>query len=738
MTAPTWGKTVTACVYSAAPRDWWRTPRAWLSLLVVLSTCSVALGSSSWEDAFKAALPSGVAAQLEAEPEQLIGWKDRDSRTLLHLAAEYATLAATVEALLDLGVEPNVHDRFQRTALQVALITNPHSAVTLALALDPRINVTISASAASTPMQLALFTRDDTIIRRIADRVVVEATATARDRELALEWLAEEQATRASAASQSESDAAQRSAQANRVQRVERYRDAYGESTPTGYTPSEKLYHAIAANDASYLVGTMRSLARGWSLGLLVNGKSIAWHAATRANSPDVVAVLVAEGLGLILPEGESPHGDQTLLNAAIRAKRSSGVLNAWIAAGALRATADAAASAIDLATSLPADLEVVELLVTAAADLPGAQDAVARGAAWLDFEHLLLGAQEDLTVLFRLVTEGATDTLSNLEARGVSLKATDETGAGLVHQAARSGAPHTLVWLLDQGLPVDLRDRAGNTPLTAALSAGASHGIVDTLLTRGANFYLALGSRLFGSAQALESGLVKAEPQSAELIRAAVDGVFTLHNATQRGDVGRLDLLLQAGHKVNERDADGRTALMLASASGDAALLGLLINAGSNPWLVDNAGRDAQSYAEAAARSGENSTASRALALLVNRLERGSWLGVWRGTILGTAGMLDLTLVIDHEARVDGRVLFTGTVYLGQPWVGRPLFGDRGLEGYSGELLLDSSAVDGGIRLEMRATTSAAGAVVGLSGSEIGRQLNTISVRLFRVAQAP
>lgn len=71
------------------------------------------------------------------------------------------------------------------------------------------------------------------------------------------------------------------------------------------------------------------------------------------------------------------------------------------------------------------------------------------------------------------------------------------------------------------------------------------------------------------------------------------------LHVATRSRNHGVMHVLLQRGAvAIDERDAEGRTALHVAAGLGDKTLVGLLLREGADPRLLDMRGRLALYYA--------------------------------------------------------------------------------------------------------------------------------------------
>ncbi len=152
----------------------------------------------------------------------------------------------------------------------------------------------------------------------------------------------------------------------------------------------------------------------------------------------------------------------------------------------------------------------------------------------------------------------------------GLPLDAVDDKGKTVLMVAAEKGHRDLLVHLgrSDAAL-LDRQDLAGNTALMTAARQGRDE-IVSALVDLGA---------------------------STELAAPTGQGAFTaLHAAVSAPDFGDAHLrvmraLLDHGAKVNARDANGRTALLLAAAQGREQAVSLLLERGADPAATDQAG---------------------------------------------------------------------------------------------------------------------------------------------------
>jgi ankyrin repeat protein len=245
--------------------------------------------------------------------------------------------------------------------------------------------------------------------------------------------------------------------------------------------------------------------------------------------------------------------------------------------------------------------------------------------------------AMEVSLLLFSAADENCTELATALLDYGASVDARDRFGARPLSHAARSGHLEMVDLLLARGAPIDARNLAGATalyfaaershvavaqrlvergadikltgrsgvsPVAAAAYAG-SDAIVETLLAHGADegvpddtgkspiVYAAARARLDIVKRLLLRNIdINARyPNDLTLLMWAA-GPDEKVPETEAVKVVRH--LLDSGAHIDDRDARGRTALMIAAEGGRAEIAGLLLARGANPSLKDNAGKRA------------------------------------------------------------------------------------------------------------------------------------------------
>jgi ankyrin repeat protein len=190
------------------------------------------------------------------------------------------------------------------------------------------------------------------------------------------------------------------------------------------------------------------------------------------------------------------------------------------------------------------------------------------------------------------------------LLARGAPIDARNLAGATALYSAAERGHAEIVQHLIERGADVTLAGRSGISPLAAAAYAG-SDAIVKTLLAHGADarapdetgkppvVYAAAKARLDIVKRLLSQNIdVNARyPHDLTLLMWASGPDQGVNEAEAVQVVG---YLLDSGAHVDDRDARGRTALMIAAEGGRAEIASLLLARGADPSLTDKAGKRA------------------------------------------------------------------------------------------------------------------------------------------------
>lgn len=238
---------------------------------------------------------------------------------------------------------------------------------------------------------------------------------------------------------------------------------------------------------------------------------------------------------------------------------------------------------------------------------------------------------------LFAAADRNCVDLATRLLDDGASAEARDRFGARPLSHAARSGNLAMVDLLLQRGAPIDGRNLAGATALYVAAERGHTD-VVQRLIDKGADVNLTGRSGASPVAAAAFAGrneVVKLllahgadakaadETGKAPIVYAAAAGELDIVrqllaknidiNARYANDLTLLmwasgpdqnipeaqalevvSYLIDAGAHIDDRDARGRTALMIAAEGNHATIAERLLAHGADPALHDKSGKRA------------------------------------------------------------------------------------------------------------------------------------------------
>ncbi|OGM49544.1 ankyrin repeat-containing protein [Aspergillus bombycis] len=172
-----------------------------------------------------------------------------------------------------------------------------------------------------------------------------------------------------------------------------------------------------------------------------------------------------------------------------------------------------------------------------------------------------------------------------------------DERGDAAIHHAAAGGSVEVVKFLLEQGIPVDVRgDEETTVLLTAVIYQRAA--VVQLLLEAGADVNLvetngnnALHLAAYcGTVEIVESLLAHSTPVGI----LEPDGQTVLHAAVAGNNPSVVPSLCRAGVAINALDASGNTALHLAALYGCTAFARLLLEMGADVSVSHGDGKTA------------------------------------------------------------------------------------------------------------------------------------------------
>ena len=179
--------------------------------------------------------------------------------------------------------------------------------------------------------------------------------------------------------------------------------------------------------------------------------------------------------------------------------------------------------------------------------------------------------ANYDSVDFFRAVNVDNADAVARMLAAGLDPNQLDPRGQPALIVALQTESVKVAKVLMDaKGADVDIRNRAGETPLMmAALKAEVD--AVDALLAHGA--------------------------------AVQKDGWSPLHYAATGGSAAIVKLLLARGAVLEARSPNGSTPLMMAARYGNEEAVDALLAAGADRTAKNDLGMDASAFAASAGR---------------------------------------------------------------------------------------------------------------------------------------
>ncbi len=197
----------------------------------------------------------------------------------------------------------------------------------------------------------------------------------------------------------------------------------------------------------------------------------------------------------------------------------------------------------------------------------------------------------------FRATREDNVEALKKFLSGGFSKDTRDDNGNTALHVAASSGAEKSAGFLLDRGIPIDIRGQAGRTPLMSAVIENKPP-MVKWLLRQGADPKLKDDENFKALMLAVREGSAGSVGELASYDREDLDAALLLAALLGRADV--IDSLTNYGASVYARmENDGRTPLMIAAENGHTDAVKLLLDIGSSRYTTDAEGKTAAMLAE-------------------------------------------------------------------------------------------------------------------------------------------
>ncbi|MEO5715315.1 MAG: ankyrin repeat domain-containing protein [Luteolibacter sp.] len=198
----------------------------------------------------------------------------------------------------------------------------------------------------------------------------------------------------------------------------------------------------------------------------------------------------------------------------------------------------------------------------------------------------------------FRASRENDPAALKKFISAGFRPDARNPDGDSALHIAASAGAENSAKFLLDRGLPVDVRGGSERTPLMAAVMADQTP-MVRWLLRQGADPRAKDKDGFMPLMLAVREGSGGSVAELASYNRENLDAALLLAALVGRADV--IDSLTNYGASVYARMEDGRTPLMIAAENGNKDAVKLLLELGASRYTADPDGRTAADLATGA-----------------------------------------------------------------------------------------------------------------------------------------
>lgn len=196
---------------------------------------------------------------------------------------------------------------------------------------------------------------------------------------------------------------------------------------------------------------------------------------------------------------------------------------------------------------------------------------------------------------------QGRLDAVSMLLANGADMGVADSDGNMPLHHAARSSDPGVVAALLDAGAALDVLNHEGQAPLAMACAV-ANWRIARLLLERGASPAPDAGQPALHAASAGEddaAGVSLLLRHKAKVDARDANQRSALVLACQVGNCEIVEALLAAGADCNARDTAGMTPLLEAANNGNIAVLQHLAEQpGLDVLVCDAQGRNALALA--------------------------------------------------------------------------------------------------------------------------------------------
>lgn len=196
--------------------------------------------------------------------------------------------------------------------------------------------------------------------------------------------------------------------------------------------------------------------------------------------------------------------------------------------------------------------------------------------------------------LLHNAAASGNLEMVKHIVKFGVPVDLVDPKGVTPIFNAATSNNPQMIKWFIDQQVEFDRKNKEAQTPLMQAVLWDAEES-VKMLIAHGANINIRDGDKwnllhmaaLNGNPAIVLTLMDKQLSLESKTYRSRTP----LHIAAQYGKVAVVEFLLKQGVNLDSPDGSGDTPLHLAVEHGYIRVAKLLIRHGANPSLKNKSG---------------------------------------------------------------------------------------------------------------------------------------------------
>jgi len=194
---------------------------------------------------------------------------------------------------------------------------------------------------------------------------------------------------------------------------------------------------------------------------------------------------------------------------------------------------------------------------------------------------------QDGMTPLHVAVIRSPRKVIQTLLDLGADLEITDNQGFTVLHYAAAFGHQDEVRFLYERSPSLFTENKAGSNPLDIAYAAGNDQ-VALYFRRKGHNFGDYRYEEMVAAVKDKNAALVLQCLQAGANPNRPTDA-YPIHVAAQNEDLASLGHLIKEGANLEQKDAEGKTALALALEAGSATTTHYLLEAGAQPqnrWL--------------------------------------------------------------------------------------------------------------------------------------------------------